>query len=109
MELLYDNTNLSIILFTRDRFALSTLQTDNNNDVLIRHIEIFSNSSLVKTDYFIFDKASSNFIILSISQIKPRLEISNLVSTKKKPWRSAPRFFCFQSDARLRGEGMETK
>lgn len=43
MELLYDNTTLSIILLKRDRFALLTLQTDNNINVLIRHIEIFSN------------------------------------------------------------------
>jgi hypothetical protein len=82
MKLLYDITNLSIILFISDQFILLTLQTDNKNVVLMRHNEILSNVSLVKTDHFIIDKASSIFIIPSISLIKSWLDISNLLSTK---------------------------
>jgi hypothetical protein len=40
----------------------------------------------------------------------PKVGGSNPPSaTKKKPWRWAPRLFCFYADARLRGGGMKTK
>jgi len=37
-------------------------------------------------NYFIICKTSSSLIILAMSLIKPWLDISYLLSTKKKPW-----------------------
>jgi hypothetical protein len=81
----------------------------NYNVDSIRHNEIFCNDFPMVSDYFIIDKTYPILIILLISLIKSRLDISLPSATKKKPWCESTRLFCFQSDARLRGGGMETK
>jgi arsenate reductase-like glutaredoxin family protein len=43
--------------------------------------------------YSMMDIISSGIIILSISLIISRLDISNLVSKKKKPWQECSRAF----------------
>ena len=44
---------------------------------------------------------ASSFSNSFMSLISSRLDISNLLSTKKKPWRESAGDFCFQTQVRL--------
>jgi len=56
----------------------------------------------LEPDYFINDKTSSSLIILFMSLIKSRLDISNFLSTPKKPVPSHQRCAAFDLLSSLR-------
>jgi hypothetical protein len=56
----------------------------------------------METDYFIIDNTSSSLIILTITLVKSRLDISNLLSTNKKSFHlTGPRYLSSQARVSL--------
>ena len=55
----------------------------------------------IQIDYIIMDNVSSSFKIQTMSLIKLRLDISNLLSTKKKPWCESTRALLFSDRQKL--------